>query len=101
MKDADDETLTEGSVDQDAGSTDDQEGHENVEPEEGDASDLDVEIEENLEEAQDDQEAIDKAWIKSLNINYPLHSYYKFLKRSISIVLGSHRIATHAYPDWS
>ena len=59
------------------------------EKDEGEASDQDVEIQETLDGPQTDQDAIDQNWIKATNVNYPLHTYYKCLKRSLSIVFGS------------
>ena len=44
---------------------------------------------------------INRAWIKSLDINYPLKTYYKAIKKNLQIVLNSERIPSRQYPKWS
>ena len=47
------------------------------------------------------QSEINRNWIKSLGQNYPLSAYYKNLKRSLLVILGSTRIQSRLYPNWS
>ena len=69
-------------------------------PEEEEEENKEEEEEENNEEEEIDedavpdvnQEEINRNWIKALDINYPLKTYYKHLKNSLQILLGSERI---------
>ncbi len=47
------------------------------------------------------QREINNAWIKQLDRNYPLKTYYKALKKNILILLASERICSRKYPEWS
>lgn len=57
------------------------------------------ESEDNVEEV--DQREINNNWIKALDRNYPLKTYYKALKKNLLILLDSERIDSRTYPTWS
>ena len=77
--------------------------HHEEEEENKDEEDENNEEEEIDEDAVEDvnQEEINRNWIKALDINYPLKTYYKHLKNSLQILLGSERIPSRQYPSWS
>ena len=70
--------------------------------EEEEDKDEDEEEEEDDAAASDvDQTEINRTWIKGLDANYPLKTYYKHIKKNLQIVIGSERIPTRKYPKWS
>lgn len=68
--------------------------------EEDDDNDNDDEEEANPDD-DIDQVEINRNWIKALDVNYPLKTYYKNIKKNLQIVLGSERIPSRQYPKWS
>ena len=70
-------------------------GQEEEKEEDDDEEDVDD------EESDVDQWAINMNWIKALDCNYPLKTYYKHVKKNLQIVIGSERIPAKKYPKWS
>ena len=83
-----------------ASQTDDDDAQQNNQEEE-DEKDEDEDEGADDEVSDEQQIEINRTWIKGLDVNYPLKTYYKHIKKNLQIVLGSERIPTRKYPKWS
>lgn len=82
--------------------TDDNEDTQQEEDVDDDPAEEDVPDDEEEKEVDDEAQAeIDTAWIKALAINYPLNTYYKYLKRTLLFVLQSEHVTGQKRPRWS